>query len=380
MQIGINLLQLRPDEIGGTETYVRGLIEAISKVDKKNEYTLICNDSNVKTVVPPGENFSLFVIPEAPKKPLQREIPLVNNSGSIRKKIENLSLDCIHFPFSYMFPLNKWENSVLTVHDLQHVYMPHFFSIPSLFVRNKNYTASIKYADLVISDSEFTKKTIIEKYGIKPEKIKVIYIGYDPRFRNKDRKMKEIKKRLKLPEKYIFYPAASWPHKNHLKLIDAFSMIKKDERYQDWGLVLTGAKKEGQAAIDRKISESEMSKSIFQLGRVPFDQLITMMQGAEMLVYPSLFEGFGMPVVEAMASGVPVACSNVTSLPEIAGNAALLFDPNNVEEIVDSIKKIAEDTKLRRRLVKSGNNRIKLFSWNKIALQTLKCYERVAKK
>ena len=379
MRIGINLLQFRPGETGGSEIYTRGIIGSLSEVDKKNEYVLICNSSNYKAITPPSDNFSIFVIPETPNKNFIREIPLLNKSGSISKKIESLKLDVIHFPFSFMFPLKKWEKSILTMYDLQHEYMPQNFSITQLVIRRKNYPESIKNSDLVIAISKFTKENIIEKYHTDLDKIIVNYIGYAKEFEKKDKEKKiKIKEKFNLSERYIFYPAATWHHKNHLKLLEAFRKIKREED-SNINLVFSGTKMNAQPLIDNKIKDLGLTDCVLQLGRLNFEDLVHIMQGAHVLAFPSLFEGFGIPVIEAMASRVPVACSNTTSLPEIAKGASIMFDPNDSNEIANAITRILNDNKLRKKLITKGNERIKEFTWKNIAIKTLRYYEKVAK-
>jgi glycosyltransferase involved in cell wall biosynthesis len=267
---------------------------------------------------------------------------------------------------------------ILTMHDIQQEYYPEFFSKEVLENRRLSFRPSAEKADHIIAISEFTKKTLIEKYGIQEDKISVVYNGYDEK-RFKKLEIDTIKKfraKYNLPEKFIMYNAATWGHKNHINLLRALQILKDKYSFRE-KLILTGIKKGNYKAVKNEINKLGLKRDVIYLGYLPYDELPALFNAANMLVFPSLFEGFGIPVVEAMAVGLPIACSNTTSLPEVAGDAALYFNPDKPEDIADKVFTLHKNDGLRNTLVQRGLERAELFTWKRTAEETLKVYEKV---
>lgn len=405
MRIGFPMDNVVPGRAGGTETYARNLIAALQRIDDVNEYMLFCSNFNAEAFPVTGSNFRKVVIKRSML--LDRAICLTagvfafmeDTPGfrEFKKAVKRFLMavyrkifppaetkrepayDILHYMFT-TFPYCEDLGApvVLTMHDIQQEYFPEFFNRGELKNRRRFYRPSAEKADHIITISEFSKKTIVEKYGIPAGKITVVYNGCDKEaFKRLDGETVEgFRKRHDLPRSFLVYPAATWPHKNHLNFIRAFKILKEKHRLQD-KLVLTGIKKENHRTVEGEIKKLGLGADVRHLGYLPYEELPLLYNAARLMVFPSLFEGFGMPVVEAMAAGLPVACSNTTSLPEVAGDAALFFDPERPDDIAEKVSTICNDTALRESLIKKGFERAGLFTWERTSEKTLKVYEKV---
>jgi glycosyltransferase involved in cell wall biosynthesis len=292
--IGIALVTLRPGRMGGSETYVRGLLRALREYGELGYRELVRGHASLD------------------------------------------GLEAIHYPFAIAYPRTKLPSAV-TVHDVLH-HEP--LRSPRRLVRRLTYDRSSRRARLVIVPSEFVRGRAHELLGIPEERIRVVHHGVDhDRFRPGDERR----------EGFLLYPAEAWPHKNHARLFEAFARLREERPALE--LVLTGT------------GFRDLPAGVRMLGRVEWDELPSLYRRAGVLVFPSLYEGFGLPPLEAMASGCPVACSTAGSLPEVCGDAAVYFDPTSVDEMVAAV-----DRALERALVEKGLQRAALFTWEKCAV------------
>ncbi|MFH1827405.1 MAG: glycosyltransferase family 1 protein [bacterium] len=257
---------------------------------------------------------------------------------------------------------------IVTIHDLSYYYFPNEFLKRDLF-KLKNWTKySIHKAKKIIAVSENTKLDIIKFFGIPKEKIQVIYNGYEKKIIKNDFDKKLINRVSK--NLYILYVGTLQPRKNIQTLIDAF--IKFLLQNKNFRLVIAGKKGWLYSEIFKKVKESGFSKKIIFTDYVNNSTLKKLYQNAFCLVHPSLYEGFGIPLLEAMNEGCPIISSNTSSLPEIAGDAALFFEPKNVDHLVFQINNLVKHEDLKNTLIAKGKERVKLFSWKKCASETLK--------
>jgi glycosyltransferase involved in cell wall biosynthesis len=274
-----------------------------------------------------------------------------------------------------LFPLRQ----VLVVPDIQHEYLPEFFTPAALAERRRLYTDSARRADHICAISEFTRRTLIEKLGIPPEKVTTVPLAADSIFTPEGLDAGETARVLHkygLKRGYLYFPAHTWHHKNHLGAIEAFRILR-DRGATNAVLVCSGGPREAQPALESAIRTMGLQDHVRFLGYCPRRDLPSLYRGAGSLFFPSFFEGFGMPVLEAMATGCPVVCSDTTSLPEIAAGAALLVDPKDPEAMASALRTVLTDADVRGHMAERGLRRAADFSWRRHALETIAIIRRV---
>jgi glycosyltransferase involved in cell wall biosynthesis len=295
------------------------------------------------------------------------------------RRIRHHRIDLWFCPLIDLAPRDVRLPSVVSIPDLQPEFYPDFFRKDLANWSRKNYPASCRNATKVITLSEFSKRTIVERYGIAPEKVHSIPLAVSEAFflHQNDAAVEAVKAKYNLPSEYAFYPANTWPHKNHATLVKAMHLLRtKHGKQLSW--VFTGVKRGGHDAFLGAAEKLGLGQQIHVLGYVDQRDIPLLYRGARFLVFPSLFEGFGLPLLEAMASDCPVICSRTASIPEVVGEAALLFDPHNPEDIGDAMHRILTDDDLRRSLVQAGRDRCGQFSWERTGRETLKVLEAAA--
>lgn len=268
---------------------------------------------------------------------------------------------------------------VLTVNDLRFVQYPETYSTARRMFLNAVVPSSLRRATRLIAVSEYTKYEITHYFGINPEKIDIAYIPPGPGFRPiEDRDaLKRVQAQLGLPDRYILTVGALQPRKNLKRLFEAYIKLRSEKK-TDQKLVIVGARLFGFNETVEFAKKSPYADDIIFSGYVSDEALPLVYNGASMLVFPSIHEGFGVPIVEAMACGIPVVASNVTALPEVAGGAALLFDPMSSDCIADAMCKVLEDDQCRRDLTERGFRRMAAFAPSQIASDIITTYEKVA--
>lgn len=286
------------------------------------------------------------------------------------KPAQASSVNVIHFITQRAFPTSV--PSVFQPHDLQHLHFPQLFDSSVRDWREASYRSACEAAAVVIAMSEWGKRDLIDKYGLEEDKIAVVpWASSLPTYpAPSPETIDPIVRMYNLPKEFLLYPAITWPHKNHVGLLRALSRLRADGLAIP--LVLTGAPNALTANVMRTAAALGLRDQVLHLGYVPGEHLGVLYGRARAVVYPSLFEGWGIPVVEAFESGVPVACSAVASLPEVAGDAALLFDPASDESIAAAIRAIWCDEPLRETLIQRGLQRAGRFSWSRTA-QMFRC-------
>jgi glycosyltransferase involved in cell wall biosynthesis len=269
----------------------------------------------------------------------------------------------------------------LIVPDIQHEYHPGFFSPPDLSERRRIYTDSIRRADHLCAISEFTRQTLIERLGIPPEQVTTTHLAADPIFQRsqgcRDSQTQVLEKYGLCAGTYLFLPGHTWPHKNHRTAFQALRILRDTYRLEPL-FVCTGNSKEAHADLLRILHEWQLERQVKFLGYCPTVDMPALYRGAAALVFPSFFEGFGMPLLEAMWCDCPVVCSNTTSLPEIAGDAALLIDPQAPEELAEALYRVLTDEALRHTLIERGQQQAAKFSWRRFTVDIVRtlCHVR----
>ena len=333
--IGISLLTFAPGHVGGSETYARGLLAALA-ADAELEYRVFLPPAAADAAA----GLPVEIVPGAagdtgPTRALGLAGLLVRPGP--RRGLA--AADALHYPLTVPLPSppRPWA---LTLHDVQHLDLPGLFSAPTRAFRKLAYDGAARRADAVIVPTEFVRGRAVERLELEPERVRVVAHGIDhERFRPGPEER----------EPFLLYPAKGWPHKNHARLLEAFRLLRRER--PGLRLVLTGG---GVPA----------GEGVEQRGRVSLDELAGLYRRASALVFPSLYEGFGQPPLEAMACGCPVACSDAASLPEVVGDAARLFDPRSPEAIAAAVAEVLDDSERWR---DRGIAHAARFSWERSA-------------
>jgi glycosyltransferase involved in cell wall biosynthesis len=335
--IGISLITLDPWTVGGTQTYARGLVRALAAYGEL-DYRVYVSEIAPEA----GGDLHTTVVPEFPagRSRLGRVAGLARATvagGRLRRAVGRQHADAFHFPLTVMLP-HVDVAAATTIHDLQHEAFPQYFSRPQLAYRRRVYGRSVRASSMVIAVSKHVRDDLVARLGYPSEKVRVIYHGVDSRFTPDGRDR----------EPFLLYPANWWPHKNHERLLEAFAAVRR--KRPQLRLVLTGSGHPG-----------SLPESVASLGRISDAELLELYRSAAALVFPSLYEGFGWPPLEAMACGCPVAVSRVASLPEVCGDAAVYFDPASVDDIARGIDDALD------RPPSGGPERAALFTWEEFA-------------
>ena len=352
-RLGVNALYLIPGGVGGTEIYLRELLAALAELDQINEYLVFTNLETPSDLVPKQANFHWK--PQAiharfrPARILWEQIVLPFEA--VRYRVDVL------FNPGFTSPVFSPCRQVTVFHDLQHKRHPEYFRWFDLPFWRLLLWAAAHRSDRLIAVSEATRSDLLRFYRIPRERVTVVHHGVEPAFSRLDRSY---------TESYLLCVSTLHPHKNLQRLIPAYGRKERDFR-----LILAGLRGFHAEAIERQIADLGLRDQVQITGWVPREELYSLYARARAFVYPSTFEGFGMPVLEAMAAGIPVACSDIPPLREVAGDAALYFDPLDEDEIASAIERIMTDAALQERLAQAGRERARGFTWRKSAEQTL---------
>ena len=313
--VGISILTLVPGEFGGSETYARGLLAALNRVGELDYRVLQSPAARGVDGGLPSEVATEYLEARTPARRLLAMTLASARPRPLRRRLAGAAV--VHYPFTLRIPTVR-QPSVTTLLDLQHLDLPALFSRQERAFRAVAWHRSVHGADRVIVISEFVRDRAVALLGIEPERIRVIHLGLDHDVYRPGTEERE---------RFLLYPAKSWPHKNHARLYEAFALLRREE--PGLRLVLTGG---GHA--------KELPEGVENASLVSTAELAGLYRRAAAMVFPSLYEGFGQPPLEAMACGCPVACSNVASLPEVVGDAARLFDPHDPSAIAAAIRDV----------------------------------------
>jgi len=367
------------NETTGVGQYSLQLLNALSEIDNKNEYHICLkkklNDNHPIFNIRDKQNFYFIrdnVSAIGPKKQFYFYKFLRRN---------RFKFDLFHSLNSEL-PLYDNIKSVVTFHDLKYVKYPNFlnkFSVIKSGYLKYTMKKGAEKANKIIAVSRSTKKDIIHLLGIEKDKIVVIYeaSNLSMYFQENVISNSEILEKYSIQKPYFLYVGEKRPHKNLEGLIKAFAIYKKKYDSRNSSLVLTGKKYSTYHEYITTAENLGVKDSLIFTGFIPEKYLKTIYSEAEALLLISFYEGFGIPILEAMECGIPVITSNISSMPEVAGGSALLVDPNNIQEIVEKMNDIVNSRILRKQLIESGLKRVKQFSWILTARQTLKVYNEI---
>jgi len=364
------------DQGGGIGRLVRDLITALSIEDSLTSYRLfVAGASRSQLPPPPGPNFTWHPVPlsaEWMARLWQRaRLPLPVNwlTGHI---------DLYHATDFVLPPVSRGIKTILTVHDLSFVRVPETAAPNLRAYLNVVVPRSVLKADHIIADSQATKDDLCALYGTSPDKVTVLLSGVDPRFApvTNDTLLKSVRDRYSIGEQpYIFCIGTVQPRKNYSRVIQALAQLRAEGL--DLQLVIAGGKGWLEDEMYRTLKDAQMQNYVHLIGFARDADLPALYSGAALTAFPSLYEGFGLPILESMACGTPVVTANVSSLPEVAGEAALLIDPYDVPDLTDAIRRLVTDDILRSTLIQRGYEQMKHSTWAKAARQLRAVYERV---
>ena len=290
--------------------------------------------------------------------------------------VERAGASLIHFTLQNAFLSD--QPTIYQPHDLQHVHLPELFTPRERLKRDILYRTYCEQAHMVVAMSQWGRCDLIEQYGLSAQKVHVVpwgcVLSAYPAPHAAD--LQRVRDKFALPDHFLFYPARTWPHKNHVGLLEALARLRDRDGLRI-PVVFSGGREPFFAAIQKRISQLDLTSQVQFVGFVSPLDLVSLYRLCRGVIFPSRFEGWGLPVTEAFAMGVPVACSNVTSLPEVAGNAALLFDPADPDQIADAAKGLWTDETARRTLIERGTLRARAFTWDRTARLFRVHYRRV---
>lgn len=383
LRIAIDVRHIKDFGIG---TYIRNLLLALAEVDSANEYFLTALEETKHEFAALPPNFHTQVYP---RSDLER---LDNIAYPVYLK--KLSPDLTHIPLARV-PLLMPKPYVVTIHDMSSLLFSDAKGIREDW-RMFRFRRALQSAACVIAVSAATRRDVENVMGISSKRIRQVYSAPDPKFLDQqapaaarvggpnawEKEQRRMLERYNISYPFILYAGRIRPHKNLPRLIEAFAVVRGElehhPAYADLRLIIIGDEISKHPEVRRSVIQSRVENSVRFLGFVPFDTLKLFYSAASAFVFPSLYEGFGLPPLEAMATGTPVVCSNVSSLPEVVADAAMIVNPENVFDMARGIREVLLDESTRQRLIAGGYERVRQFSWRRTAEQVLHIYSEVA--
>lgn len=370
MRIGLDATTV-PEQITGAGYYVVNLCRSLTELDPENQYLIFANQVVNRAF---GNSLAGARIRARPFK--TRIERILWEQAILPAQIREERLEVFHSPH-YTMPLSARCASVVTFHDMTFFLYPQMHTLyKRIFFRTMMRITSLR-ASAIIVDSESTRHDLIKILKIDEKRVFAVPLGVSASFRRlADRfQVEEISRKYKLPERFILYVGVLEPRKNLSTLTRAFKLLI--DRGLKHTLVIAGRKGWFYDDLFKTIEDLNLKAEVILTGYIPDEELPFLYNAADLFVYPSLYEGFGLPVLEAMACGVPVITSNISSLPEIVGAAGVLVNPNEINELADKIYNVLTDRQFHDELGNEGLARSRLFSWARTAKETLAVYRQV---
>ena len=362
----------------GVGTYIRNVVRTLARLDRESDYFLVGLPGKVDECGPLPANFHAV--------PLADLENTAKGGLEFRAIVRRLGCDLVHIPHLFWIPRGLPCPYVVTVHDLlEHMRGSRDGSNLRRNLHLQLTRRALRKAARILAVSQFTRNEVQRVFSVPDDRIEVVYNAIDERFLHghatqADRDL--IAERYQVNYPFLLYAGAIRPHKNVVRTIEAFSALKseleKEQKLLDLKLIIIGDDLSGHPGLRRTVVRSGVQNDVRFLGFVPIEVLRIFYDVAKVFVFPSLYEGFGLPPLEAMAHGTPVITSNTSSLPEVAGNAALLVNPENVFEIQRALQKALLDPVLRGRMKERGYQQAQRFSWTNSVERILAIYREVA--
>ncbi|HEY1301938.1 MAG TPA: glycosyltransferase family 1 protein [Vicinamibacterales bacterium] len=369
MRVAIDARKLHDFGIG---TYIRNLLRHLARTDHQTEYVLLCGEADLGVAAQLGPNFRSVLEP-SPNYSIREQlhVPWV-----LRRERP----DVYHAPH-YVLPAGVRCPSVVTIHDCIHLMFPQYLPnrLAYAYARTQMWAAA-RRSDCILTVSEASKRDILHLFNVPPEKIVVVYNAIDSHFAvtPSEEAVARVRERYQLNHQFVLYVGNIKPHKNLVRLIEAFDELRRSG-FDHVKLLIIGDEISKLPSLRRAVHHYKLHKQVRFLGYLSDDQLAILYRLASVFAFPSLYEGFGLPPLEAMASGTPVVTSNVSSLPEVVGDAAVLVNPYDVDAIVDGLRRVLTDPALAAEMRRKGIERAREFSWERSVAKTWGVYQQVAR-
>jgi glycosyltransferase involved in cell wall biosynthesis len=368
MRVAIDARKLHDFGIG---TYTRNLLRYLARIDRASEYVLLCHEPDLGIGIQLGPNFRT-VLESSPNYSIREQfhVPWV-----LRRERP----DVFHAPH-YVLPPAARCRAVVTIHDCIHLMFPQYLPNRAAYAYARaSMWSAVRRSHRILTVSEASKRDIVHFFNVAPEKIVVVYNAIDERFGVEPREedVARVRERYQLDQEFVLYVGNIKPHKNLVRLIDAFDLLRQRAGCDQLKLLIIGDEISKLPALRRAVHRHKLHKHVRFLGFQPDDTLAILYRLAAVFVFPSLYEGFGLPPLEAMACGTPVVTSNVSSLPEVTGDAAVLVDPYDVESIAGGMHRVLSTPALRQELRAKGLARAREFSWERSVARTHELYREI---
>jgi len=398
MKIGIDIRTLMDAQYSGVSEYTLNLIKEILKLDKKNKYKLFynsgrdvsgcipqftCDNAEIISTKYPNKIFN-FIMQKTLHKPKIDQLIGVNPApfGQLPKNVtgtlpKRCGVNLFFMPNIGFISLSSKCRKIITIHDLSFLRYSEFFSLKRrLWHRIINARKLLRNFDIIVAVSENTKQDVVELCNINPNKIKVIYSGIGHHYHQiKTQNFTSVQKKYNLPDKFILYLGTLEPRKNVEGIIQAYDKLRmKNKELAEVKLVIAGGMGWKSKNIFKVWQDSKYKDDIKFLGYVDLADKVYLYNLAILFIFPSFYEGFGFPPLEAMACGAPVITSFASSLPEVAGEAAIMVDPYNITDIVGAMEQVLTNQELQNSLIKKGLEQARRFSWEKAAGEYLEVF------
>jgi glycosyltransferase involved in cell wall biosynthesis len=350
----------------GNEVYVRSLLRGFAEIDRESEFIACISERDAERSIP--ARFQVRYVSANPYRRL---------GWDLAKLVRAEQPDLVHV--QYTAPIGCSAPAVVTVHDVSFIEHPEYFAPLRSAQLKLTVRRSVQLAAKVITVSEFSRSAILRAYDLAEDKVVAIPNAANPEFRviGRERAQKAVRERLKLDAPFIFSVGDLQPRKNHIGLIAAFAQLLTRHPQLTQHLVLTGKETWFTPKVLEAAAKSGFASRIHFTGFVSDSELLELYNACDCFVFPSFYEGFGLPILEAMACGRAVACSNTSAMPEVADGAGLLFDPHQTDDIARALADILLDSELRARMERLGLQRAAGFTWQKSASATLDVYREV---
>jgi alpha-1,3-rhamnosyl/mannosyltransferase len=358
-KVGINLLWMVPGVVGGSETYLSRLLSGLAERPSAFDYTIFALPQFAEAHPELAKTFKMAY---APVSGQWKSFRVAGENSWLVRQVRKRNIALVHHAGGVV-PAVHVSRPVLTVHDLQYLYYPEYFTKTKLNYLKLMVPRSCEAARLVLTPSEFTRRTVIERLNIDPNIVIVVPHGISPR--GQAHHDDGVRARYDIPGRFFLYPAITYPHKNHLVLIEAFAKVLRT--HPDTTLVLTGAKGSMEVRIAGEIRHLGIDDRVRRLGYIPASDLDALYNESVAMTFPSRFEGFGAPILEAMARGCPVIAADATAIPEVVADSGWLVSPDNAEQWAWAMVELLENEESRDRYGKLGFERAKEFTWTRSA-------------